>query len=130
MEDKLIGAQGPTAGSIAGSTSPALGSVVSCEPTSTPSPTVISLEKLFQQFMKTYATSIKILEQNQGAQTEPRKKPLKANVPDVYYGKLHMDCYHFCQRCEDHFETVWGTGANRILFAASFLRENISVCWV
>ena len=27
----------------------------------------------------------------------PRKRPLKAKVPDVYFGKSHMDCYHFCQ---------------------------------
>ena len=26
---------------------------------------------------------------------EECKRPPKAKVPDVYYGKLHMDCYHF-----------------------------------
>ena len=26
----------------------------------------------------------------------PRKQPLKAKVPDVYFGKLHIDCYHCC----------------------------------
>ena len=40
-----------------------------------------------------------------------------------------MDCYHFCQQCEDHFETVGAIGFNRTLFAASFLRGNISVRW-
>ena len=26
-----------------------------------------------------------------------RKRPLKVKVSDIYFGKLHMDCYHFCQ---------------------------------
>ena len=30
----------------------------------------------------------------------PREK-LKARSPDVYHGKSHMDCYNFCQQCED-----------------------------
>ena len=47
----------------------------------------------------------------------------------MYYEKLHMDCYHFCQQCKHHFETAKATGANRTLFAASFLRTNIDVRW-
>ena len=27
----------------------------------------------------------------------PCERPLKAKVPDVYFGKSHIDCYHFCQ---------------------------------
>ena len=27
----------------------------------------------------------------------PRKRPLKAKIPDVYFEKLHIDCYYFCQ---------------------------------
>ena len=71
------------------------------------------------------------LESNQGPSQPPeeRKRPLKAKVPDVYYGKLHMDCYHFCQQCKDHFEISWATGTNRTPFAASFLCGNISVRW-
>ena len=57
------------------------------------------------------------------------KQFFKAKMPDVYYGKLHMDCYHFCQQCEDHFETSWATGTNRTPFAASFPRGNINVRW-
>lgn len=52
----------------------------------------------------------------------PRKRPLKAPPPDLYFGKSHMECYHFCQQCEDHFDTAGATGTNRIPFAASFLR--------
>ena len=51
-------------------------------------------------------------------------------VPEVYYDKSHLDCYHFCQQCEDHFETAGATGCNRTLFTALFLRGNISIRWV
>ena len=41
-----------------------------------------------------------------------RKQFLKAKVPDVYYKKLHIDCYQICQKCKDHFKTSGITGAN------------------
>lgn len=59
----------------------------------------------------------------------PRKRPLKAPLPDLYFGKSHMECYHFYQQCEDHFDTAGATGTNRIPFAASFLRGRISFRW-
>ena len=40
-----------------------------------------------------------------------------------------MECYHFCQQCEDHFKTSGATGMNCIPFAASFLRGSISFRW-
>ena len=40
-----------------------------------------------------------------------------------------MECYHFCQQCEDHFDTAGATGSNRTPFAASFLRGRISFRW-
>ena len=58
----------------------------------------------------------------------PREK-LKARSPDVYRGKSHMDCYNFCQQCEDYFATAGATGPTRIPFAASFLRDRISFRW-
>ena len=62
-------------------------------------------------------------------QEEPREGQLKAQFPDLYYGKSHMECYHFCQQCEDHFDTAGATGSNRTPFAASFLRGRISFRW-
>ena len=58
----------------------------------------------------------------------PRESPLKAQFPDLYHGKSHMECYHFCQQCEDHFATAGATGPNRTPFAASFLCGRISFC--
>ena len=58
----------------------------------------------------------------------PRKK-LWAHSLDVYYEKSHMDCYNFCQQCDDYFATVEAIGPTRILFAASFLCDRISFRW-
>ena len=117
-EDKLAGGPpgAPSKGSSHTSThSPA----VSWAPT----PALLFTNELFKRFMKAY------LESNQGPSQplEERKRPLKAKVPDAYYGKLHMDCYYFCQQCEDHFEISRATGINQTPFAASFLHGNISV---
>ena len=60
---------------------------------------------------------------------EPWDKPLKAHSPDVYRRKSHMECYNFCPQCEDYFATAGARGANRIPFAASFLRDRISFRW-
>ena len=57
------------------------------------------------------------------------EKSLKAKLPDVYCGKSHMECYNFCQKCEDHFAIVGAKGPNRISFAASFLGDRINICW-
>ena len=59
----------------------------------------------------------------------PHEKPLKARSPDVYCGKSHIECYNFCQQCKDHFATAGAKGPNRILFAASFLRNRINFYW-
>ena len=61
--------------------------------------------------------------------SEVSREKLKARSPDVYCGKSHMDCYNFCQQCEDYFATARATGPTQILFAASFLRDRISFYW-
>ena len=58
-----------------------------------------------------------------------REKLLKARSPDVYSGKSHMECYNFCQQCKNHFAIAGAKGPNRILFAASFLRDRINFRW-
>ena len=105
--------------STKGNNTPTHSPVVSWASTSTPS----STDELFKQFMKAYLKS----NQRPSLPPEERKRPLKAKVPNVYYDKLHMDCYHFCQLCEDHFETFWITRPNRTPFATSFLRRNFSI---
>ncbi len=53
----------------------------------------------------------------------------KAKTLDIYHGRSDMECYNFCQQCEDHFATCRATGPNQIPFAASFLRDRINFCW-
>ena len=75
---------------------------------------------------------LKIFSETKGQKPKaevPCKRPLKAKVPDVYFGKLHIDCYYFCQKCEDHFETVGATGLNRTPFATSFFHGKINFRW-
>ncbi len=40
-----------------------------------------------------------------------------------------MECYNFCQQCEDHFTICGATGPNRIPFVASFLQDQINFRW-
>lgn len=56
-------------------------------------------------------------------------RPLKARNPDLYYGNSHMECYYFCQQCEDHFETAGAKGHKRVPFAATFLKDRILNRW-
>ena len=83
-----------------------------------------STKDLFTKFMKLFIemTQVQVL-------AEPRERPLKIRSPETYFGKSHMDCYHFCQQCEDYFETSGATGINRTLFVASFLCSTISLRW-
>ena len=91
----------------------------------TPAPPLVlsSIEELCQQLLKTYAATVKLLEQNHGSGL--CKKPFKARFSDLYYGNLHMDCYRFCQQCEDHFKTAGASGPNCIPFTALFLYESV-----
>ena len=102
MEDKFVRDLGAADSSHSGSISPAL----SHNPTSSPAlalalistpvlvltPALGPSDKLFRQFMKAYLES-----QGPSWPLAECKQSLKAKVPDIYYGRLHMDCYHFCQ---------------------------------
>ena len=138
VEDELAREPGPVGGPHSGSTSPALSRnptpgpelVPTLNPAPLPAPVPApappSSDELFRQFMRTY------LESNQGPRPPPMEceRSLKAKVPEVYYGKSDMDCYHFCQQWKDHFETAGATGNNQTPFAAFFFRGNISIRWM
>ena len=81
-------------------------------------------EDLFTKFMKVFIEITQAREQ-----LEPQKRPLKARTPETYFGKSHIDCYHFYQQYEDYFDTSGATGMNRTPFAATFLRGAISLRW-
>ena len=57
---------------------------------------------------------------------EPKEQLFKARFPDLYYEKSHLDCYRFCQQCEDHFDRARTNEENHTPFVASFLQDSIS----
>ena len=67
----------------------------------------------------------------QSQQHQPLSKPweklFKVWFPDLYKEKSHIDCYHFLQWCEDHFDIAGTTDRNCTPFAASFLCKSINV---
>ena len=97
-------------------------------PATAPAAAPSSDNKLFKQFMKAYLKA-QVSGQIE-VDSKPRKKPLKTRFLDFYYGNSHMDCYPFCQQCEDYFETAGAKEPNKILFAASFLRELVTQQWL
>ena len=137
VEDELAKNPGLVGGPLLSSISPTLSCnpilgpdlflalIFALVPAPVPAPTLTqaATNDLFKQFMKAY------LESNQRSRQPPteRKQPLKAKIPELYYGKLHMDYYQFCQQCKDYFETARATKAKRTLFAAFFLHGNISM---
>ena len=131
VEDEFTRDPGSVGGSHSESTSP----TPSCNPTPgpklvsalipapIPAPAPPSSNKLFKQFMRAY------LKSNQRPRQPPteREQLFKAKVLEVYYGKLHMDCYHFCQQCKDYLKTGGASGTNRTPFAAFFPCGSISL---
>ena len=95
-------------------------------PPEAPTPPLVlsSTEDLFTKFMKVFMGTTQAQ-----VQAEPREQPLKARSPEIYSGKSHIDCYYFCQQCEDYFKTSDAIGINRTPFAASFLCGTISLRW-
>ena len=53
--------------------------------------------ELFKQFMKAYLEARTPGQIATKIDAEPRERPLKAGLPDFYYGDLHIDCYWFSQ---------------------------------
>ena len=121
VEDEPARELGPGGGPHSGSISPALSHnpipglelVLALNPTPVPALPPPSSDELFKNFMKAY------LESNQGP-VEERKRTLKAKVSEVYYGKLHMDCYHFCQQCKDYLRLLGLLGSIRLLLQLPF----------
>lgn len=52
---------------------------------------------------------------------ESENRLLKAYFPDDYYKKSYIECFNFCQQCEDYFAAIRVKGINQIFFTAYFL---------
>ena len=55
--------------------------------------------------------------------------PFKARNPDFYYENLHIECYYFCQQCQNYFETSAAKSHKRVPFTSYFLKNRIFFCW-
>ena len=119
--DELAGAQDPARRSNAGSDKAPIPPEASTLPLVPP-----TSEDLFNKFIKVFMETMQAQAQ---ALAEPQERPLKAKTPETYSRKSYMDCYHFCQQCEDYFKTSSTTGINRTPFAATFLRCTVSLRW-
>ena len=84
---------------------------------------ILLTENFFTKFMKAFVKSTQAWDREQA---EPQEQLLKIKSLETYSKKSHMDCYHFCQQCEDYFEISSTIGINRTLFAALFFRSTIS----
>ena len=88
----------------------------------------------FQRIFKTVSDSrsspapapIPILAQQHES---PWKRLLKAWFPDIYWGKIYMECYNFFSQCKNHFITTRATRSNRVLFAIISLNDIALFCW-
>lgn len=112
------GSEAATVSSHAGTPAP------SQAPTLASAPTLFSIDELFKQFIQVYLELVK-----NSSLAEPKKKPLKTRFLDIYWGKSHMNCYHFCQQCKDHVDIAGATSLKRIPFVALFLQELINYHW-
>ena len=130
-KDELIG--GPTGAPTKGSNIPTPSPPTSRAQTPTSAQVLAPLSNkgFFQQFMKAYLEN---QNQNQAPSLAPIQaklweQPLKARFPDLYYGNSHLDCYRFCQQCEDHFNIARASMPNRISFTALFFHGSIVLRW-
>ena len=104
-KDEPAGAT-PTEGSDTPTPIPALSQVLTPAPVVTPAVAPNPDNKLFKHFMKTYLEARTPTQIAAKIDAEPCERPLKPWGPDLYYGDLHINCYRFCQQCEDHFDTA------------------------
>ncbi len=105
-------------------------------PALAPAPAPTPNNDLFQEFIRTCIEKVRA--QAPAALTAPAPdvkardgtdRPLKPRNPDLYYGNLHMECYYFCQQCEDNFEVAGSLGHKLVLFATGFLKDRILNRW-
>ena len=59
----------------------------------------------------------------------PYRRSLKAQFPDIYWDKTHLECYNFFQQYKDHFVTTGAMGPNQALFATTFFKGTALFQW-
>ena len=87
-----------------------------------PPPTKDLFTKFIMMFMET-------IQARDRETLRPQKRPFKARTPKIYSEKSHMNCYYFCQQCDNYFKTSDAIKINRTPFATIFLRSSICLRW-
>ncbi len=130
----LASSSAPAAPAPAERSSAALALAASSSPATAPAAT--PTKDPFRQYMKAYledrrnpAHAPASAPPPADAQDETSERLLKAINLDLYYGNWQMECYYFCQKCEDHFDTAGAKHHKHVPFAASFLNNRILYCW-
>ena len=86
-----------------------------------------STDDLFRQFMQAYMEDRWTpIPAQASVLVEHKEQLFKARFLDFYFGKLHLDCYRFCQQCEDQFDIARANEENCTPFAVFFLWDGIS----
>ena len=80
----------PTSGNKPAGAAPTKGSST---PTPTPAVVLNPDNELFKQFMKAYLKAQTPALTTVEIEAKPCERPLKAWLPDLYYGDLHIECY-------------------------------------
>ena len=122
-QDELAGTQSPARRSNARSNK---APIKAHTPLEGPTPPLVPppVEDLFTKFMKVFMKTTQAQDQES---LEPREHPFKAKTLKNYSGKSQMNFYHFCQQCEDYFETLGTIKINCTLFATTFFHGIISL---
>ena len=94
--------------------------------TLTPPLVFLFTKDLFIKFIKIF---MKMIQAQAQALAKPWEQFFKARTPKMYWGKSYIKYYHFCQQCENYFETSSTTRMNHIPFATPFLYSFISIRW-
>ena len=90
------------------------------DPTPAPGPpgmyTNVDLQRATRLALKLFVKGQKYGQANSAL----RKRALQARNLKLYYRSSPMECYYFCQQCENYFNMAGTTGPQRVSFAASF----------
>ena len=122
-QDELVSAQVLAKRSNAGSDETPTNALIPLEAPTLPLVSSFT-EDFFIRFMKV------IMETTQAQTlTEWQKRQLKARTSDTYFKKFYIDCYYFCQQCEDYFKISSATRMNHTPFAAIFLYDTVNLRW-
>lgn len=89
---------------------------------STPKSTLTNV--LLRQLIK---TCIEQIQNHPAGLKDIIDKPLRPCNLNLYYGNLHIQCYYFCQQCENHIKITRAPEYKSVYFTVGFLKDCILI---